>query len=398
MPSPGDRFTLSRMPHNLTGWPATRWAGVVAAAVIAAGGLFELATATGPANQSTDGFTLVAVALVLLAALPLAVIDRFPRTAALCVFTVSGVAVLVSYPVGFVSFAVLVATSLGAAATSRRWGVVLGVLGACDIAFAWLMTPGGFSLVGLSVNVLLMGMAAVLGISIAGHREKSAVLADRAAQLERLRDALTREAVAQERLRIAREVHDVVGHALAAISLHARLAQRSLERDPAVAAQSMTDIAALASDALAETRSAVGQIRAPDAELHPQPTLDDLNDLVEQLRRTDVDIDLVEQGAGPVPAPLVQAAAFRIVQESLSNVVKHARPAHVHVRVDRSEGDVRLEVRDDGRGAPRDWQTGNGLLGMHERVSALGGTLDAGPAPDGGWWVVASLPVCPGRS
>ena len=360
----------------------------------------EFSTGTAPLMRPTDEVDVAGIALLLLSTLPLVIIDRFPRSGALCIYAAVAASAYFDYPVGFLSLSILVAAALAAAATSRLWAVLLAVIGAGDIALVQIVTPGGYSWIGLSVNAMITGMAAVLGMLIASHRDSSGLLAERAAELVRLRDALTREAVTQERLRIAREVHDVVGHALAAIALHARLAHRALERDDgAFAVQSMADVAELASGALAETRTAVGEIRAAEvAALRPQPSLDDLEELVERLRRSDLDIALDQRGTGPLPSPRVQAAAFRIVQESLSNVVKHARPAHVRISVERSPRDVRVEVRDDGRGADRDWQTGNGLLGMQERVSAVGGTLHVGPLPEGGWQVVASLPVTPPRS
>jgi signal transduction histidine kinase len=124
--------------------------------------------------------------------------------------------------------------------------------------------------------------------------------------------------------------------------------------------------------------------------------LRDLRALVERLRAPDLEIVLDERWEGRAPAVVVQTAAFRIVQESLSNVVRHARAARVRIVVDHSDSELRVDVRDDGKGSNGPWEPGNGLLGMRERAEVLGGALEAGPAPDGGWRVVALLPTSHG--
>jgi signal transduction histidine kinase len=215
-----------------------------------------------------------------------------------------------------------------------------------------------------------------------------------ARQLEELRAAERREVVAQERLRIAREVHDVVGHALAAIALHARVGARRLSRDPSGTARSLDEISQLAASALAETREAVGQLRTTGgADLRPQRGLDDLDDLVAALSASDVSVTLRREGEGsPVPTG-VQAAAYRIVQESLSNVARHARPASAAVLLRREPQALIVDVSDNGQTAADQNVEGHGLLGMRERALGLGGTLEAGPGPNGGWRVHATLPT-----
>jgi signal transduction histidine kinase len=215
-------------------------------------------------------------------------------------------------------------------------------------------------------------------------------------ELEALREVEAREAVAQDRVRIARDVHDVVGHALAGIALQARAGRRLVERDPERTAEALRQIDELATRALGETREAIGAIRGAEqpAELRPQPGLDDLDELVARLDEDDqLTVALRREGdAGAVPAT-VQASAFRIVQEALSNVVKHARPAHAVVTVAATDGALEVDVRDDGRRAPLDDGRGHGLRGMRERAAQCGGSLDAGPDPGGGWRVHARLPV-----
>jgi signal transduction histidine kinase len=375
-------------------WPATRTLGRVAGVLLASLALADtLTTSPDPTVGVAREGDAIAVVLALLVTLPLVVFDRFPRGVALLGLGAVILIAALGYTVAVTSLVVLVVVGLGVAETSRRDGAALSVLGALVLVALAYITPGEVNWLFLTVNTLIVGMAAALGASIRGHREVARTLAERAEELEALRETRAREAVAQERLRIAREVHDVVGHALAAMTLHVRLAQRSLERDPPACAQSLAEIAELSSGALAQTRTAVGEIRAvDDTAVLRQPTLSDLGELVDRLRAPDLEIVLDERWEGPAPAG-VETAAFRIVQESLSNVLRHARPARVRILVDCGDGELRVEVHDDGRGTNGPWQAGNGLRGMRERAESLGGAVEAGPAPDGGWRVVASLPT-----
>jgi signal transduction histidine kinase len=220
-------------------------------------------------------------------------------------------------------------------------------------------------------------------------------LRDRNRELEALRAIEAREAVTQDRIRIARDLHDVVGHALAGIALQARAGRRLVERDPGRTAEALREIDDLATRALSDTREAIGLIRAPGdaAELRPQPRLEDLDELVARLQEDDLQVRLRRVGdPGRVPA-VVQASAYRIVQEALSNVVKHARPASAVVTVAVEDRTLQLDVRDDGRRFPADDGRGHGLSGMRERAAQFGGSVDAGRDPAGGWRVHAQLPL-----
>jgi signal transduction histidine kinase len=375
-------------------WPAARRFGLVAGVLVTTAALIQLArTPVSVADGTTRSIDALGVALTLASTLPLLGVHRVPRTAAF--ISLAGLAVLymAGYVVVFASLATLLTLALAAAHTARRDSVVIAAAGGVTVAAVVATGPGGSSVAGLVVNVAIFSMATLLGDAIRAQREAADRLAARAEELELLRDVATREAVASERLRIAREVHDVVGHALAAITLHARVAERQLLRAPGTASRSLADIAELAATALAETRGAVGSIRDGEpAALEPQPGLDDLEALVERLRSPELDIALRREGDGPAPPAAVQAAAFRIVQESLSNVLNHARPARVTVSVDRQPGRLLLEVLDEGRRREIAARNGSGLLGMRERAASVGGEVDAGPAPGGGWHVTASLP------
>jgi signal transduction histidine kinase len=338
------------------------------------------------AEAVTRGPDGLGVALTLVTTLPLVVVHRFPRAAA--VTTLAGLVAVywLGYVIAFASLATLLTLALAAAHTPRPHALAIAASGALVVpAVAWFVPPGS-TVAAVVANMVLFSLAALFGDGVRAQRERTQ-------ELETLRDVATREAVASERLRIAREVHDVVGHALAAITLHARVAQRQLERDPGTASHSLADIAELASTALAETRGAVGSIRAGEpAELEPQPGLGDLDALVERLRSPELEIELRRLGSGPAPPAAVQAAAFRIVQESLSNAVKHARPARVTVEIDRRADRLVLDVHDEGHRRRTPAGNGSGLLGMRERAASVGGEVAAGPAPGGGWHVTATLP------
>lgn len=209
----------------------------------------------------------------------------------------------------------------------------------------------------------------------------------------------TMRRLAEERLRIAREVHDVVGHGLATITLRAGVADRVADRDPSEVSQALRAIRQVSRESLAELGALLGVLRAEGeeaaAERAPAPDLLALPRLVDGLRDAGLPVELDMDQVGDVSVPeVVGAAGYRIVQEALTNVARHAGPnARAHVRLARHDGVVEVEVRDDGRGAPAMVRPGGGLTGMRERAAVLGGRFEAGAAPGGGFRVWASLPV-----
>jgi signal transduction histidine kinase len=247
----------------------------------------------------------------------------------------------------------------------------------------------------VAANLVVIAFTLLIGDLFRVRRDQNLLLAQRNRQLEALREAETRSAIVEERMRIAREVHDVVGHSLVAITLQARAGLRRLSRSPERAGQALREIEALASRALAETRTAVATIRSGTevTALQPQPTLADLPDLAESMRGLELDVHLVVDPATRQLAAHLQSAAYRIVQESLSNAAKHARPARADVRIAYAGEDVIVEITDDSANAAPAASEGSGLRGMRERAGQLGGTLEAGPAPDRGWRVRALFPV-----
>jgi signal transduction histidine kinase len=201
----------------------------------------------------------------------------------------------------------------------------------------------------------------------------------------------------EERLRIAREVHDVVAHAMVAINVQAGVAAHRLDKDPEQARGALRAIKATSGEALADLRGTLGVLRGEDAEapLGPAAGLADLDELAAGLRTAGVEVELDVGDVTGVPGA-VQAAGYRIVQEALTNALRHAAARHVRVQVRRGDRALRVEIADDGAGAGADGGgagSGSGVPGMRERAAALGGTLEAGPGPGGGWRVLAELPA-----
>ena len=332
-----------------------------------------------------------AVALAVLATAPLAL----RRTLPWLTVAATGLGLVLAsargYPIAAAGLGPALATTSAAYLTDRRGAILAG---ATFLVTAEASTA--LALRGDPLESVQIATVAVIGVLAAAVGDILRTLRARNAELDALRAIEAREAVAQERVRIARDVHDVVGHALAGIALQARAGRRLLERDTVRAGEALREIDELATRALGETRDAIGRIRMPGqpAELQPQPRLDDLEELVARLRDEELDVRLRREGdAGAVPA-FVQASAYRIVQEALNNVVKHARPARAVVTVAaRADGMVEIDVRDDGRRVPIDDGRGHGLRGMRERAAQHGGSLEAGPDPDGGWRVHALLPA-----
>jgi len=339
-------------------------------------------------------------ALVVVAALSL--VAR--RGAPIVVFAVSmgatEVASMAGYAVGNIpSIAPLVALGSAAYLTSRRAAIAL-VAAASALLAARYATAGGDGSVaaGIVPDVLVVWLAALAGDVLREQHAHARTLRQRTEELARLRSAERREAIVGERARIARDMHDIVGHALAAIALQARAGRRRLARGGVDGADdALREIDAVAGQALADTRRAVGLLRSTEHGGPPTrtPVLSDLDELVMALRTADLQIEVERDTSATTLPAAVQAVAYRVVQESLSNVVKHAQPARATVTVRQGDGTLAIDVRDDGAATPRPSRPGHGLQGMRERVEAAGGTLQAGPATGGGWHVHAVLPPTP---
>lgn len=323
------------------------------------------------------------------------------RKAPVAVFVISSLAVMVlsglEYQEGATPLIVLVgAYSVGA----RRPANV--------VAYAYAYTLVGLTLLFLSdtprfdfANLVsfsaLFAAAFLLGWSLQSRAARLSALEDRAEALEREREEEARRAVADERLRIAQELHDVVAHSMGVIAVQAGAGLHVIDRDPAEAKRSLEAISDTSRTTLTEIRRLLGVLRddGGTASYAPAPGLADLATLTDDVTAAGVHTTLSVTGAATAVPKGVELTTYRIVQEALTNVMKHGGPgvaADVSVTV--APGAVEIEVIDDGRGIDlsRPASGGHGLLGMRERVGVYGGTLDAGPRPSGGFGVRAHLP------
>jgi signal transduction histidine kinase len=265
-------------------------------------------------------------------------------------------------------------------------------------AFAYLVLlvtaladPGGYLW-----GAFIIGGAFVAGRLIYSRRQLIDELRRTTAELERTRDQQAQHAVAEERTRIARELHDVVAHSVSVMVVQAGAAQRMLDVDGVKAARSLDAVQQTGRQALAELRRLLGVLRPgePPTSLAPQPGLADLDTLTDPVRHAGVHVDVQRVGDVRPLATGVDLAAFRIVQEALTNVLRHAHARTVRLRLDYGEDALVMEVSDDGTGGePVVVGSGHGLIGMTERASVYGGTVHAGRGPEGGYAVRARLPL-----
>jgi signal transduction histidine kinase len=343
-------------------------------------------------------------ALALLHTLPLAARRRFPG-AVLGISAVSGLAVAaLGLPPIVLGPAILVAV-YSVAAYGDRW-VSLAGLAVAEVGLAAIQfTPGRQQAVTLVVDMLVVAAAWLLGHFVADRRVYAARLEERTAELEQAREELARRAVAEERLRLARELHDVVAHAMSVIAVQSGVGAHVADSRPEEAAKALAAVEATSRAALTELRRMLGVLRQdsePLGSLAPVPGLADLDGLLAEVAKAGLAVKLRVEGTRPELPAGVDLSAYRIVQEALTNVVKHAGPARAEVTIRYRDQDVTVEVTDDGRGitAPTgDGRAGvgHGLIGMRERVAAFGGDLEAGPRPGGGFRVAARLPLAADR-
>jgi signal transduction histidine kinase len=220
-------------------------------------------------------------------------------------------------------------------------------------------------------------------------------LEGRTVELELERDVKAREAVTQERVRIARELHDVVAHAISVIVLQARGGRRKLPDGALETRAALDAIEAAGENALTEMRRLLGMLRENDEELAlaPQPSLRRIDELVASMTATGLPVDLTVEGEPVELPPGVDMSAYRIVQEALTNALKHAGPARARVILRYSADDLELEILDDGSGNGHGGGSGHGLHGIRERVAVYGGQLESGARPEGGYALRARLPL-----
>jgi len=366
------------------------WADALTGVALAA-----LLVIVSPLGVGEDGIDPAGYVCCAAAGLAFAVRRRFPvATLALvaAAITTYGLTGQPGGPIYVTSFAA--AFNLAVYRPQRTWLPWTVATAVALVASRWT-ADGGFSLHLVPLALLLLVTPKIAADSVRARRLRVESLEARLGLAEQ--EALRR--VAEERLRIAREVHDVVGHGLATITLRAGVADRLVERDPGEVRAALQAIREVSKESLTELGTLLGVLRREAGEdaagRAPTPDLDALPRLVEGLRGAGMTVELeIDGGAdGPVPE-VVGYAGYRIVQEALTNVARHAgEGAGARVRLARRAGALEVDVRDNGRGAPATVMPGGGLTGMRERAVALGGDFEAGGAPGGGFRVHATLPT-----
>lgn len=346
--------------------------------------------------------TALAVFTTLVACAPLAVRRRAPLLAV----TVSTLALLVhvlaDFPEGSLPIAAAFLSYSVAAWSQLRSAVIgLAVVEGAILILGIADTPG-LNTAGVLGNMAFFGGGWALGVAVRARRE---TMESRVRELEeraKLERQSAARALAEQRLEIAQELHDVVAHSMSVIAVQAGVGAHVIDDRPDDARAALDAISATSRGALAEMRRLLGVLRDADGERshEPAPSLADVPQLVADVSAAGVPVSLQMLGKSIVGNPAVELSAYRVVQEALTNVIKHAgAPTRVDVTVDQQPGSLTIEVVDDGRGAAapgHDAQTGNGsghgLTGMRERVDVWGGRLSVGPVPGGGFRVRAELP------
>ena len=335
----------------------------------------------------------VNLATVAFMTLPLAFRRRAPLAVTAVVFGALGLRALVAEPLEIYTGPVagIVATYSVAAYGSMRAAVAGLALTLPCVALAAARGTGGDASPDFVPVTILLSLVWAVG-RVAGTRYASAWT------LDRRREEQAREAVAAERERIARELHDSVSHSLGVIAMQAGGAEAILRRDPERAAESLRSIERVARDGLTDMRRMLGLISQGDegsAELTPQPGIDRLPALIVNARGAGLNAELKSQGEARPVAPAVELSAYRIAQEALTNAAKHGGRCRVLVALRWSPAALEVEVVDDGAAQQNGVGTGRGLIGMRERATMVGGRLEVGPRPTGGYRVWARLPLEP---
>ncbi|WP_200876596.1 sensor histidine kinase [Amycolatopsis rifamycinica] len=362
-------------------WPPWVWR-VVRTVVVTA---FVLGATSGASRWQSGAAPMTPLSAAWLAAtgLVLLVVHRFPLT----LFLLTSASAFGYYTSGLPGGPVILVPTIALFVLTRQRGpLVAGSTGVAALAAAYVVhvvLTRSFALE-TGAAFLVVWLTAVIGVGTAVRYQLDA-LAARREQADEHRHRLAE----QERLRIAREVHDVVAHSLAMINVQAGVTAHVADRRPEQAKEALLNIKAASASALKDLRATLAVLRSGEDKA-PAPSLAQAGELLDHARDAGLTVD-VHGTPGDLPAP-VDAAAYRILQESLTNVVRHAdRPEHVDVRFERRPGAFTMRVRDDGRGTAQP-APGHGLRGMGERAAALGGRCTAGPV-GGGFEVCVELPI-----
>ncbi len=346
--------------------------------------------------------TVLTWLLAVLIVAPILTHRRFPRASvAVCLSAIAVYAAgrYVAYP----GFAVFVLTFDIALHSEERIAVPTLFASAVVIGIAVDLQPTKVAVLSTYIaSEIFVGGAWLAGWTLRRRRARWAGLQARAERLEREREEEARRAVTEERLRIARELHDVIAHSMSVIAVQSAVGNHVIDSQPAEARQALAAIEATSRSALTEMRRLLGVLRQegePRGSLTPAPGLADLSALAGQVRDAGLTVWInVDGQRGAIP-PGIDLSAYRIIQEALTNVIKHAAAASASVTIRYRPDSVTVEIADEGAGTPAAGVpapragSGHGIIGMRERVAVFGGEFSAGPGPDGGFRVRACFPV-----
>lgn len=395
------------MPERLSRWGAEHPFRIDVLFAVVIGTLTTLGFLSADVDGSERAGDLWATLFVIGQTVSFAYRRRAPLPSLLGV-TVFTVAFWVSdYATNFEVFsllAVYAAVAHGGPDRSLVWRVVGAVVAAMTvIALVGVISPSEDLPAAAVIGIAALHLtAAVAGEVVHDRRERLSELEQRAIRAETERGLLARQAVLDERARIARDLHDVVAHGMSVMVVQASAAERVVASDPDAATRSLQHIQRAGREALTEMRRMLDVLRDEGSDnqaLAPQPNLDDLEQVARHCTDSGVPTEVVLTGDRPAGSVGQEVAAFRVVQEALTNVIKHAgRPANAVVHVTYRPDLITVEVTDDGSGttdAALAASTGHGFVGMKERVELYQGSLRYGPRPGGGFRVAARIPVDP---
>jgi signal transduction histidine kinase len=384
--------------HDTRRWPPTAGSWVLDGLLAVAAAGFGVLTLSSVLPFDLGNPRAVAAYLLLLGhTLPIALRRRFP-VPVLAWALATGLA-FASLRLNLVSLglAVLVYVYTVASRCPRRVSVAGLAATVAMLLAVFLVRPRAIGDRGtVVIDCLTVAAAWWLGDATRRRQEAIGAARERAVELERAREELARRAVVEEQLRIARELHDVVAHSMSIIAVQSGVGAHVLDSQPEEARKALTAIEVTSRQALTEMRRLLGVLRQeaePSGSLTPTPGLAEVDALAAEVARAGARVEVRIEGTRPELPPGLDLSAYRIVQEALTNVVRHAGPATARVRIRYAPQSVDVEVVDDGRGGNPRPGDGHGIAGMRERAALYGGTLHAGPRPGGGFRVAARLPV-----
>ncbi|HYN19181.1 MAG TPA: histidine kinase, partial [Actinomycetes bacterium] len=358
------------------------------------GGMFVASIATDSDARALDG---LGWALVAANVLPLLVLRRAPLLVLACFGVAYPVWASLEYPTHLLqSLPTLAALGVVGAAPRPLWWRAIGLLVPAEMMAAAVSGVWEVDVLEIGYVAIMFVSGWVLGVVLAARRSYAQALEEKTAALETARQELARRAVVEERTRIARDLHDILAHAMSVITVQAGVGAHLIDRDPGQAAGALRVIEETGRGALQEMRRLLGALRADDLPTEPQPGLASLDQLATQTSAAGIPVELrIEGAARKLPAGL-ELSAYRIAQEALTNSIKHAPGGRARLTVRYRPRTVEVEVVDSGGGPgphpPPPSDGGHGLRGMRERVELYGGVLEAGPCA-GGFRVIAAFPT-----